>query len=184
MKGLSEAFLTYKDEATNSDKYYIAEVIDLENGYAATFFNWGRRGSAGQEQIKVYPSLGQAITAYDKKVADKHRKSGYTIKSENSSHMISTHVAGQVEREADKFAGGKEHMTKAPVFTSTTVDLTSLVSLAQQGVTLALGTEAQRTEAIVIRSKLKEQMAELNRLVTEASGRMDLLDTVLEGALA
>src|SRR4051812_10188011 len=137
MKGIGQAFLTFRDDAINSDKYYDAQLDDLENGYYATFFNWGRRGSAGQEQVKIHPDLGTAKAAYTKKIQDKSAaRHGYTVVSRtgpNETYMLSTHVAGEIEMAANKYAG-KDRMESAPVFTATTVDLTSLVSMAQRGV--------------------------------------------------
>lgn len=69
--------LNLSDVGGNNNKFYILQVLNNGDKYAA-FFRWGRTGTPGKTSTKNFKNASQAIATFNKKLNDKKYKSGYT----------------------------------------------------------------------------------------------------------
>lgn len=68
--GLLEAHLDYVDPKTNSDKFYVLQVVQVTQGGAKESHvcaKWGRRGAAGQVKIDGPYTATEATASFEKK---------------------------------------------------------------------------------------------------------------------
>lgn len=70
----------------NSNKYYILQILEMDNGKGCYFWTrWGRVGVRGQTSISGPINRELAIREYEKKFYDKHIKGEYRQLSFNYS---------------------------------------------------------------------------------------------------
>ena len=68
--GLLEAHLDYVDPQTNSDKFYVLQVVQVTQGCAKESHvcaKWGRRGAAGQVKVDGPYTATEATALFEKK---------------------------------------------------------------------------------------------------------------------
>lgn len=63
--------LKYVDIATNSDKFYVLQVLHSAVGGVSLFQRWGRSGSGGQSQLTPMSTAEQAVAAFQRVFHDK-----------------------------------------------------------------------------------------------------------------
>ena len=78
------ATLNQTNMMANNNKYYILQVLEMDNGKGCFFYSrWGRVGARGQISLSGTISRDLAIREYDKKFYDKHIKGEYRHLSMN-----------------------------------------------------------------------------------------------------
>lgn len=164
----------YSDPARNSDKYYRVYLLSDEVGQDfRVVFQWGRRGAKGQHQNAVYANYGQAHKAMCDKLRAKQEKDyveSYSREFDSASDDV-LEMAG-----VNRF-GTRDETPSANPFVRIALDVDTCRRLA-------MGDDADMTKAIVLRSSLLDQLAELRTSVAAAEGQFEIVDMLLAAKVA
>lgn len=159
------------DAATNTNKYYRSYVWTN-----ITVFQWGRIGARPQSQRHVYSTDNEAVAAFNRKVDDKCH-GGYQLVTVHHNYPIPPDVLEATDsRDFDFNRVAQEQATSVNPFEMITITVDRCRRLA-------MGDKAQIAEAVVLRSSLIEQLAELRTSVLAAEGQVEIVDMLLERAL-
>lgn len=161
--------LAYVDHAHNSDKFYRTYLLsDPEAQQYRVLFQWGRRGSKGQNQVHVCRNLAEARSIVTSKLDAKERN-GYQMTLSKTLPAAPTDLlllAGIAAFDDDPM-----HAPADP--------FDALVAEADRARRLSMGEESEQAQAVVALSGLRKQLDDLRRRVTEAEGHVELVEMVL-----
>lgn len=165
-----------------SHKFYRATVIWAvggSGGAAKVLYQWGRIGAKGDKQIIDYPTVVAAKAAAEKKIRDKE-SNGY-------GHGVWEHFpvcpedlletafsgGGYVKPEAPTVVGNSPTELRLAVFAG----FSDNVGKARR---LAMGTQKDATEAVLLRNDLRTQLKELADAVTVAGGELEFVEEIIQ----
>lgn len=162
-----------------SHKFYRATVIyDATGGPAQVLFQWGRIGSKGQAQVVDYRSESAAKTAAEKKIRDKE-SDGYKGGAWRhypvcpSDLLDAAGTPTYTKPEAPTVVGNSPSELRLAVFAG----FSDNVGKARR---LAMGTQKDATEAVLLRNDLRTQLKELADAVTVAGGELEFVEEIIQ----
>ena len=66
-----DVMMTLIDPARNMDKFYVLQLIDIDDGSNAVFTRWGRTGTKGQSLTHCFDSVDDALAWFQQKFRQK-----------------------------------------------------------------------------------------------------------------
>lgn len=163
--------LELNDDGANSHKYYRA--YRFEN---VTVFQWGRIGAKPQSQQLTHGTEKMAASALFKKVFSKTSK-GYTYTRDVVNTPIPPDILELEPSWRDRGTAAIEQATSVNPFEAFGFEIDRCRRLA-------MGSEDQLTEAIVLRKSLNQQLDELRTSVLAAEGGLEVVDMLVGAKLS
>jgi predicted DNA-binding WGR domain protein len=172
--------VSYQDPGVNSDKFYRAYLIeDDESTDVRVLFQWGRRGSKGQNQVAVFGNEIEAQAAIDRKLYEKRHK-GYSERAGDGKQKIDSFARDLLE-SAGINAGAKPiSVTREQAVANVFLDFSGEVDRVRR---LAYGTQEEQAQAFQVRNGLREQLETLRTSVLKADGQLEFVEDVLHMAM-
>lgn len=159
-------------QAGTSNKFY--RIYQVSNGEHYLVLNWGRWGAGGQFKVERYDSSDALSAAAWKKRNDKANK-GYAMLRDQPLPVVPQDILDCIEQDQGK------PMAPSPT-TATPVAVSVFDHFAADTdrlIRMLTGSPDVAPEAVVMRSNLTDQLAELRRRLQESEGQLELINDVI-----